>query len=139
MKKLPDGAAIQKYQKEILKQQFFHYWHAPRGARGVKKSGRLNWRLLWWVGVLKFITNWIKFECATSRTATVSCPWLDKGLLMQHWVFRLIQDKQQALKKTPQYFAMRTLVLSIEMPLMIHWWLFTLSLFYVDKVYNIKL
>ena len=35
-KKSPDGAAVQKYPKQILKQWYLHYWHAPRGARGVK-------------------------------------------------------------------------------------------------------
>ena len=42
MKKSPDGAAVQKYQKQILKQWYLHYWHTPRGARGIKKSRRLN-------------------------------------------------------------------------------------------------
>ena len=28
----------------------------------VKKSGRPNWRPLWWVGDLRFSPNWIKFE-----------------------------------------------------------------------------
>jgi hypothetical protein len=62
VKKLPDGAVVQKYQKQILKQWYLHYWHAPRGARGVKKSGTPNWRPLWWVGALRFRPNWTKFE-----------------------------------------------------------------------------
>ena len=48
----------QKYQK----QWHLHYWHAPWGARGVKKSRRPKWRLLWWVGALRFDPNWIKFK-----------------------------------------------------------------------------
>ena len=47
-----------------------HYWHASRGARGVKKSGWPNWSLLWWVGAerssakieetVKNCQNWTK-------------------------------------------------------------------------------
>ena len=36
-KKSPDGAAVQKYQKQILKEWYFHYWHAP-GMQGVSKN-----------------------------------------------------------------------------------------------------
>ena len=42
-----------------------HYWPSPRGARGargVKKSGRPNWRPCKWVGTQRFSPNWIKFE-----------------------------------------------------------------------------
>ena len=39
-----------------------HYWHAPRGARGVKKSKRPNWSPLWWVGALRFSQNWRNCE-----------------------------------------------------------------------------
>ena len=53
--------------------------------------------------------------------------------LLTWWNAYTCRNKQQALKKTPLYFAIRTLVSSIEMPLMIHYRLFTLSLFYVDK------
>jgi hypothetical protein len=35
-----------------------HYWHAPRGARGIKISGQPNWSPLWWVGALRFSQNW---------------------------------------------------------------------------------
>ena len=61
-KKSPDGAAVQKYQKQILKQWYLHYWHTPKGARGVKKSGRPNWRPLWWIEALRFSPNRIKFK-----------------------------------------------------------------------------
>ena len=30
-KKSPDGSAVQKYQKQILKQWYVHYWHASGG------------------------------------------------------------------------------------------------------------
>ena len=39
-----------------------HYWRAPRGARGVKKSRRSNWSPLWWVGALRFSPNWRNCE-----------------------------------------------------------------------------
>ena len=40
----------------------FHYWCAPRGARGVKKSGQPNWSPCWWVGGLRFSQNWRNCE-----------------------------------------------------------------------------
>ena len=33
MKKSPDGAAVQKYQKQILKKQYLHYWLSPEWPR----------------------------------------------------------------------------------------------------------
>ena len=39
-----------------------HYWHAPRGAVGVEKFGRLNWSPLWWVRALRFSQNWRNCE-----------------------------------------------------------------------------
>ena len=36
-KKSPDGAKVQKYQKQILKQWYLFYWHAP-GVLGVSKN-----------------------------------------------------------------------------------------------------
>ena len=39
-----------------------HYWRAPRGDRGVKKSGLPNWSPLWWVGVPRFSQNWRNCE-----------------------------------------------------------------------------
>ena len=39
-----------------------HYWHAPRSARGVQKSGRPNWSLLWSVRALRFSQNWRNCE-----------------------------------------------------------------------------
>ena len=37
----PGGAVIQKNQKQILKSWYLHYWHTPRGARGVKRCARI--------------------------------------------------------------------------------------------------
>ena len=39
-----------------------HYWRAPRGARGVKKSGQPKWSPLWWAGALRFSQNWRNCE-----------------------------------------------------------------------------
>ena len=36
----PGGATVAKYSKQILKLIYLHYLTAPRGARGVKKTGR---------------------------------------------------------------------------------------------------
>ena len=36
-KKSPDGAAVQKYQKQIIKQWYLHYLHHP-GVPGVSKN-----------------------------------------------------------------------------------------------------
>ena len=47
MKKMPDGAAVQKYQKQILKQWYLHYWHAPRGVKKFQKS-KLKTTLVSW-------------------------------------------------------------------------------------------
>ena len=41
-----DSFHITKYTHSLyhfLKQWYLHYWHAPKGARGVKKSGQPNW------------------------------------------------------------------------------------------------
>ena len=80
MKKLPDGTEVQKYQKEILKQWYLHYWNAPRAARGVKKFGGLNWRLLWWVGALKFSINWIKSKKPSENRVSLTT-------FVQFWQF----------------------------------------------------
>ena len=36
----PGGATVAKYSKQILKLIYLHYLTAPRGARGVKRTGR---------------------------------------------------------------------------------------------------
>ena len=36
-KKSPDGTVVQKYQKQILKQLYLHYWQAA-GVPGVSKN-----------------------------------------------------------------------------------------------------
>ena len=35
----PGGATVAKYSKQILKLIYLHYLTAPRGARGVKRTG----------------------------------------------------------------------------------------------------
>ena len=39
-KKSPGGDTVARYSKQILKLIYLHYLTAPRGARGVKKTGR---------------------------------------------------------------------------------------------------
>ena len=58
----PGGAVIQKNQKQILKSWYLHYWRNPRGARGVKISGRTPLTIFWWFGALILSPNWGIFE-----------------------------------------------------------------------------
>ena len=57
-----------------------HYWQAPRGAKGVKKSGKPNWRPLWWVGVLRFIPNWVKCKKYSENRVSLT-------IFLQFWWF----------------------------------------------------
>ena len=38
----PEGADMQKNQKQILKLLYLHYWSAPRGPRGVKRCAKIH-------------------------------------------------------------------------------------------------
>ena len=58
-----------------------HYWHAPRGARGVKKSGRPNWSPLWWVWALRFSQNWRNCEILSKLNKIVKETLFSKGFL----------------------------------------------------------
>jgi len=57
----PDGADLQKNQKQILKLYYLHYWCTPRGPRGVKICARIHWIWIWRFGALIWSLNWIIF------------------------------------------------------------------------------
>ena len=38
----PEGADMQKNQKQILKLSYLHYWSAPRGPKGVKRCAKIH-------------------------------------------------------------------------------------------------
>ena len=52
----------------------------PRGARGVKKSGRPNWRQPWWVEALRFSPNWIEFKKPSENRVSLK-------IFVQFWQF----------------------------------------------------
>ena len=57
LKNPPGGATVAKYSKQILKLLYLHYLSAPRGARGVKMTGRAQGSIPWYVFVLIFSLN----------------------------------------------------------------------------------
>ena len=42
VKNPPGGATVAKYSKQILKLIYLHYLTTPRGARGIKRTGRTS-------------------------------------------------------------------------------------------------
>ena len=49
----PDGAVIQKYQKQMLKWGYLHYWSTPRDPRGSKRSAMIHLTCFWRFGALR--------------------------------------------------------------------------------------
>ena len=58
----PDGAVIQKYQKQMLKWGYLHYWSTPRDPKGSKRTVMIHLTCFWRFGALRLTPIWRKFE-----------------------------------------------------------------------------
>ena len=58
----PDGTVIQKYQKQMLKWGYLHYWSTPRDPRGSKRSAMIYLTCFWRFGALRLTPIWRKFK-----------------------------------------------------------------------------